>query len=132
MVRGAKIASAEWSILWNDDLTFTFLLKRKQERELVLREEGINYSASGHSNVIERKQQGKKVLIFLFSTETNIRILPRRSSSLSEASWKMYPSALECSQNSILGKVQIQSKVLDFLLLEYYLFSNGKQENSLF
>ena len=132
MVRGAKIASAEWSILWNDNLTFTFLLKRIQERELVLREERINYSASGHSNVIERKQQGKKMLIFLFSTETNIRILPRRSSSLSEASWKMYPSALECSQNSILGKVQIQSKVLDLLLLEYYLFSNGKQENSLF
>ena len=57
------------------------------------------------------------MLIFLFSTETNIKILPRRSSSLSEAGWKMYPSALECSQNSILGKVQLQSKVLDFILI---------------
>ena len=85
MVRGAKIASAEWSILWNDNLTFTFLLKRKQEKELVWREERINYIASGPSNVIEREQQGKKMLIFLFSTETNIKILPRRSSSLSEA-----------------------------------------------
>ncbi|OWK01660.1 hypothetical protein Celaphus_00017800, partial [Cervus elaphus hippelaphus] len=35
--------------------------------------------------------------------ETNIKILPRRSSSLSEAGWKMYPTALECSHNSILG-----------------------------
>ncbi|KAG8504500.1 Netrin receptor DCC, partial [Galemys pyrenaicus] len=33
---------------------------------------------------------------------TNMRILPRRSSSSSEAAWKMYPRALEYSQNSIL------------------------------
>lgn len=51
MVREARITTAEWSILWNNKLTFMFLLKREQKKELVLREGRINHIASGHLNV---------------------------------------------------------------------------------
>lgn len=68
------------------------------------------------------------MLIFLFSTGTNIRILPRRSSSSSQAVWKLYPKALEYSQNSILGRCSYRANLpdLNHRCIVYFQMIHGK------
>lgn len=117
------IASAEGSILWNNNLTFTFLLKRKQKNNLVLREGRIHYTASGHSNVIQYKGNSRKNVHIPFLYKNKYEKLASKVKFTQGSRLEHGSQGPGISSGFCLGKVL-------FVLNRkgYYLLSNHKQE----